>query len=296
MKKILITGANSYIGTAFEQYMLQWPDKYQVDTMDMVDGSWREKSFSGYDCIYHVAGIAHADYGKISPEKAKLYYAVNRDLAVETAQKAKAEGVGQFIFMSSAIIYGESAPIGKTKLITGQTPPAPANSYGDSKLQAELGLMPLEDDCFKVVILRPPMIYGPGSKGNYPILAKMARKLPLFPAVKNQRSMLYIGNLVEFVRLMVEHEERGIFWPQNPVYSNTSELVRMIAAANGKRIWMVPGFSWALKLLSHGTPLVNKAFGNLQYDMALSRYPHDYQHYTLEASIEATEAMQKGSV
>lgn len=289
MKKILITGANSYIGTAFETYLSQWPQKYQVDTVDMVDGTWRDRSFAGYDCVYHVAGIAHADHGKISAEKAALYYAVNRDLAVETARKAKAEGVGQFIFMSSAIVYGDSAPIGKTKLITRQTPPAPSGSYGDSKLQAELGLMPLDDEDFKVVILRPPMIYGAGSKGNYPILAKMARKLPLFPAVKNQRSMLYIGNLVEFVRLMVENEERGIFWPQNPTCSNTSELVAMIARAHGKKIWLVSGFSWALKLLGHLTPLVNKAFGNLQYDPSLSQYPENYHLYTLEASIEATE-------
>ena len=107
MKKILITGANSYIGTSFEKYMAQWPDKYQVDTLDMIDGSWREKSFAGYDCVFHVAGIAHSDNGKISTEKAKLYYAVNTDLTVETAKKAKAEGVKQFIFMSSAIVYGE---------------------------------------------------------------------------------------------------------------------------------------------------------------------------------------------
>lgn len=101
MKKILITGANSYIGTSFEKYMSQWSDEYQIDTLDMIDGSWREKDFNGYDCIYHVAGIAHSDNGKISAEKAKLYYTVNTNLTVEVAEKAKVEGVKQFIFMSS---------------------------------------------------------------------------------------------------------------------------------------------------------------------------------------------------
>ena len=104
MKRILITGANSYIGTSFEKYLEKWPEKYQVDTVDMIDGSWREKDFSGYDVVYHVAGIAHSDNGKISPEREKLYYAVNTTLAVETAKKAKAEGVKQFIFMSSASV------------------------------------------------------------------------------------------------------------------------------------------------------------------------------------------------
>jgi len=289
MKKILITGANSYIGMSFEKYMSQWPDRYQVDTVDMIDGSWRDKDFSGYDVVYHVAGIAHSDSGNISPERAKLYYAVNSDLTVETAKKAKADGVTQFIFMSSAIVYGESAPIGKQKMITADTPVSPANSYGDSKVQAENGILPLNDDQFKVVVLRPPMIYGPGSKGNYPILAKLARKLPVFPVVNNSRSMLYIDNLMEFVRLMVENEEEGIFWPQNKEYSNTSELVALIAAAHGKRILMLQGFGWALKLLGHFTALVNKAFGSLSYAQEMSVYREDYCKVSLADSIKITE-------
>lgn len=289
MKKILITGANSYIGTSFEQYVEQWPDKYQVDTVDMIDGTWREKSFAGYDCVFHVAGIAHSDTGNVSPERQAFYYKINTDLAIETAQKAKADGVGQFIFMSSAIVYGDSAPLGKQKRITRDTPVSPANFYGDTKVQAEKGILPLSDERFKVVILRPPMIYGPGSKGNYPTLSKLAQKLPLFPAVDNQRSMLYIGNLVEFVRLMVENEEQGIFWPQNSEYSNTSELVKLIAQNHDKKIVAVPGFTWALKGLSHVTGLVNKAFGSLSYDMDMSEYSSEYRKYTLEESIAETE-------
>ena len=97
--------------------------------------------------------------------------------------------------MSSAIVYGNSAPIGKSKTITKDTPVSPANCYGDSKVQAENGIRPLDDESFRVVILRPPMIYGKGSKGNYPLLAKLAQKTPVFPYVKNMRSMLYIENL-----------------------------------------------------------------------------------------------------
>ena len=288
MKKILITGAGSYIGTSFEKYMVQHTGN-QVDTVDMIDGSWREKDFSGYDAVFHVAGIAHSDNGKISPEKAKLYYAVNTNLTIETAKKAKAEGVKQFIFMSSAIVYGESAKIGKTKVITKDTPASPANSYGDSKLQAENGIKPLSDENFKVVILRPPMIYGPGSKGNYPILSKLAQKLPVFPKVHNQRSMLYIENLVEFVRLMIENEEQGLFWPQNAEYSNTTELVNLIARAHGKKMWIIPGMTWALKLLSRCTGLVNKAFGSLCYEQSMSEYKQNYIRVNLEESVRKSE-------
>lgn len=289
MKKVLITGANSYIGTSVESYLNQWEDRYLVDTVDMIDGSWRQKNFEGYDTVFHVAGIAHADTGKISEERKALYYKVNTQLTVETAKKAKAEGVKQFIFMSSAIVYGESAPIGKTKMISQDTPVSPANCYGDSKVQAENGIMPLNDDTFKVVILRPPMIYGKGSKGNYPILSKLARKMPVFPLVKNQRSMLYVENLAEFVRLMIDNEESGIFWPQNREYSNTSEMVRMIAKAYGKRMILIPCLVWALKLMSHVTGLVNKAFGSLCYEESMSSYRCTYQKYSLEESIMMTE-------
>lgn len=290
MKRILITGANSYIGTSFEKYLeANYPENYVVDTVDMIDGAWRERDFSGYDSVFHVAGIAHSDNGKITKEKEALYYAVNTDLTVETATKAKADGVRQFVFMSSAIVYGESAPIGKAKTITRDTPVSPANVYGDSKVQAENGIRPLADEGFQVVVLRPPMIYGKGSKGNYPTLAKMARKLPFFPYVKNERSMLYIENLCEFVRLMVENEEQGTFWPQNAEYTNTSEMVKFIGETCGKKVRLVKGMTWILKIMSHVTGLVNKAFGNLSYDMSLSEYRADYRKKSLKDSIKETE-------
>ncbi|MBE7046073.1 MAG: NAD-dependent epimerase/dehydratase family protein [Ruminococcaceae bacterium] len=289
MKKILITGAGSFIGTSFEEYIKNFGDKYHVDTVDMIDGSWRDMDMSGYDTVFHVAGLAHSDVGNVTDEVKKKYYAVNTDLTIETATKAKKDGVKQFVFMSSAIVYGDSAPVGKKKVITKDTHVNPANFYGDSKVQAEKGIFPLEDDNFRVAILRPPMIYGKGSKGNYPILSKFARKLPFFPYVENERSMLYVGNLVEFVRLVIENNESGIFHPQNKEYTNTSHMVSLIAKACGKKIIMIKGFGWAIKLMSHITGLVNKAFGNLSYDMELSEYKEDYCIYSLEESIKLTE-------
>ena len=291
MKKILITGAGSYIGTWVERYLNKWPEQYAVDTLDMQDPAWRETSFAGYDSIFHVAGIAHSDVGNISEEQRSLYYRVNTDLAVETAEKARAEGAGQFIFMSSAIVYGPSAGLGETKRITARTPLAPENCYSDSKAKAEAGILPLSNDSFRVVVLRPPMIYGPGSKGNYPVLAKLARKLPVFPLVENERSMLYVENLAEFVRLMIENREAGIFWPQNGEYANTSRMARQIARAHGKKLILIPGFTWALKLLGKATPLVEKAFGSMSYDMAISEYRENYRVKTYVESIMETEGI-----
>ena len=288
MKKVLITGANSYIGTSFENYVMQCRD-YQIDTVDMIDSTWRDKSFSEYNSVFHVAGIAHSDTGRVSEERKQFYYQINTDLTIETAKKAKADGVGQFIFMSSAIVYGDSAPIGKPKRITRDTPVAPANFYGDSKVQAENGLLKLADESFHVVILRPPMIYGKGSKGNYPQLSKFAQKLPFFPNIENERSMLYIGNLTEFVKLMIDNNESGIFYPQNAEYVVTSEMVNAIAQAHGKKIRLVKGTTVPLKAMSHVTGLVNKAFGNLSYDMSMSEYKENYRKFSFEESIRQTE-------
>ena len=290
MKRVLITGANSYIGTSFEKYVKEnYPNDYTVDTIDMIGGSWRNMSFAGYDSVFHVAGIAHSDSGKISEEKARLYYSINTDLTIETAKKAKADGVKQFVFMSSAIVYGDSAPIGRQKIITKDTPVSPSNCYGDSKVQAENGIRPLSGDKFKVVILRPPMIYGKGSKGNYPLLSKIAKKTPIFPYVDNQRSMLYIENLCEFVRLMIENEEQGLFWPQNAEYSNTSELVKMIGEVNDKKVILIKGVTWALKIMRHFTSLVDKAFGNMSYDFNMSEYRLKYCICDKVESIVRTE-------
>ncbi len=288
-KKILITGANSYIGTSVEKWLKQWPEEYEVDTIDMVDGSWRKKNFSGYDSVFHVAGIAHADVGHVSEETKAFYYKINTELAIETAQKAKKEGVGQFIFMSSIIVYGDSASMGKKKIITKETTPHPGNFYGDSKLQAEKGILKLKDHSFKTVVLRPPMIYGGGSKGNYPLLVKIAKKSPVFPKIQNERSMLYIKNLCEFVRLMIQNQEDGIFFPQNREYVQTSQMVKLIGVAYKKRIYFTQLFNPILRLLGKTSGkaggMVNKAFGNLVYERMLSDYKEDYRVYSLEESI-----------
>ena len=284
MKKILITGANSYIGTSFEKWVAQWPDKYSVDTVDMKDGSWKEKDFSQYNVVFHVAGIAHVSS---DPKMEDLYYKVNRDLTIEAAKKAKAEGVKQFIFMSSIIVYGDSSST--KRVISRETVPTPSNFYGNSKLQAEEGITPLESDDFKVTILRPPMIYGKGSKGNYPRLAKLATKLPVFPDIENERSMLLIDYLCEYIRLMVDNEESGLFFPQNKEYVKTSEMVRLIAEAHGKKVRLVKWMNWLIRL-TFGIGVVNKAFGNLVYEQSLSDYDKaNYRIRDLRESILKTE-------
>ncbi|MBN2259280.1 MAG: NAD-dependent epimerase/dehydratase family protein [Clostridiales bacterium] len=284
MKRVRITGKNSYIGTSLENWLMREPSKYKVDTVDMKDGSWKEKDFSQYDIVFHVAGIAHVSS---DPKMEDFYYKVNRDLTIETAEKAKAEGVKQFIFMSSIIVYGDSS-ISK-RVIHKNTVPTPSNFYGNSKLQAEEGIKDLETDDFKIVVLRPPMIYGKGSKGNYPRLASMAKKIPMFPDIDNERSMLHIDNLCEFIKVMIDYEETGLYFPQNKEYVKTSELVRIIAEVHGNKIWMTKLFNPVLRLM-FGIGIVNKVFGNLVYEKSMSDYDKaNYRIRTFRESIKLTE-------
>ena len=281
MKKILITGANSYIGTSFERWMKQY-DGYQIDAVDMMDGKWKTADFTKYDTVFHVAGLAHSDP---KPEMRDLYYKVNTDLAVETAEYAKEHGVKQFIFMSSIIVYGSN-----NTYIDKNTVPTPKNFYGDSKLQADIRLHELQSEDFNVVSIRPPMIYGKGSKGNYPRLSALAKKTPVFPRMKNQRSMLHIDNLCELIRLMIDNNEHGIFYPQNREYVSTAELVRAIAELNGKKIIMLPWFDPLLKALSNKVKTFNKLFGDLVYDKSMSAYNGwSYCVNNFEESIRKTE-------
>ncbi len=284
MKKVLITGKNSYIGTSLENCLMRESSNFLVKVLDMHGRKWEAVNFADYDTVFHVAGIAHTSS---DPKMESLYYEINRDLTIKTAEKAKKEGVKQFIFMSSILVYGDVRR--KDGLITKNTQPLPVNFYGKSKLQAEEGIKRLESESFKVLILRPPMIYGKDSKGNYPRLAKFAKRTPIFPNIKNERSMLYIGNLCEFIKQVILKEEGGMFFPQNKEYVNTSKLVQEIAEVQGKKIKLTTAFNFLIKG-AFWIKAIKKVFGNLIYDKSMSRYPGiNYQIYSFQESIKRTE-------
>lgn len=287
MKHILITGAGSRVGMCFEKWMSQWPEKYHIETLDMTKDEWREFDFSGFDSVYHVSGIAHVT---LDPSMEGLFYRVNRDLTIETATVAKKAGVKQFIFMSSGIVYGDSSDVGVPLNIDKNTKPNPANFYGNSKLQAEEGLKKMEDESFKVVIIRSPALYGIGMKSHYNNLSDFANKHQIFPKVDNQRSMLYNKNLAEFVRLMIENEESGTFWPQNKEYTSTAGIIKDVATFHGRRMTLIPVPMFAVKLGAKMVPALKKAFGNFAYDQSMSEYKQEYRLFSYEESIMEIES------
>ncbi|MBU7554184.1 NAD-dependent epimerase/dehydratase family protein [Pediococcus ethanolidurans] len=292
MKKVLITGKTSYIGRSFKAYIERnYPNEFQVDSISVRGEKWRRYDFSKYDVVLQLAGKAHADVKNVSKQEQQEYYVINKDLAKEVAIKYKRErhGFSQFIYFSSIIVYGT----GENK-ITANTKPNPDNFYGDSKIQAEHALMELVSENFQILIIRPPMVYGPGSRGNFQTLVKLALKLPFFPKINNSRSMIYVDNLSEFIRrLVLSKSKTNRYFPQNLNYVNTSNLVKQIRAEENKKTLLVIGFNGLLKLLlNKNTALsryLDKAFGTLVYDKSLSETTkiklEDYQNTDFYKSV-----------
>lgn len=281
MKKVLITGAGSYVGESVRKYITENTDEILVDVIDTFGNNWKAADYSQYDCIYHVAGIAHVN---ADPKLEQLYYKVNRDLTIEIATYAKKNGVKHFVFMSSMIVFHESKKL-ISEVVTKDTEPKPNGFYGDSKLQAENGLRQLVDENFKVCILRPPMIYGPNSKGNFIRLVHLAQKTPVFPKWHNKRSMLYIDNLGEFVKQAILRELDGIFYPQNKELADTVEIVQYFAKKNNHRIWVSKLFNPFLWFGSFFLQSLNKMFATYYYDPLMSKVDFDYQLISQEESF-----------
>lgn len=261
MKKILITGANSYIGTSFEKYIKEnYPNDFQIDTLDTMDQNWKEYDFSNYDSILHVAGIAHQ---KETKENAHLYYEINRDLAISVANKAKESNVKQFIFMSSMSVYGLDH---SNELITVDTPTNPKTNYGKSKLEAEQALIKLQTNDFKIAIVRPPMVYGEGCPGNMTKLLNAVRKFHVFPTIKNERSSISIRKLCNDIFSIIDTQKSSIFLPQNSEYMCTSKIVRETMKKENVFVIYLSLFNPLIKLMIGKVGLITKVFGDLKYD------------------------------
>jgi len=240
--KILVTGTNGYISKSFAAYS-------QAEQISL-RGEWQKKSFVGYDAIVHAAGLVHQ---KETRRNQYDYYIVNRDLAFEVAKKAKVEGIGQFVLLSSISVYGLSYGT-----ITADTLPKPTSNYGRSKLAAESLISSLEDENFSVAILRPPMVYGTDCPGNYSRLRTLVKFAPFFPDYENARSVVSIENLCAIILDIVKSRKSGLFFPQDEYPLSTRDMALNIAVEQGKHLRLTRAFNWLLPLFNK-----SKLFGNL---------------------------------
>lgn len=267
MKRILITGKTGYIATKLRLFFDAWEEKnpgsYMVEQISVRDNNWEKFDFSRYHVLIHAAGIVHR---KDEVNLEKVYYQINKDLTKKLAEKAKREGVNQFIFISTMSIYGMD-----TGKICTNTKPAPKSFYGKSKWEAECELQQMVCDEFKICIVRPAMVYGEGCKGNYCLLEKLACILPVFPLIENQRSMLHIDKLCYMIRIKIEENSQGVYLLQDDAYANTSRMVQKIAKEHGKYIWISKIFNPVVYLalicpVKKVRVAAQKAFGTLIYE------------------------------
>lgn len=283
MKKIVILGKDSYIGEALYSWLSKDTEKFSVDIISTLNYKWKDFDFSEYDIAINLAGIAHIN--KMTDDMKELFFSINRDLTIEIGSYLKEHGIKYMLHFSSMNVYGDYC-----ECVTSRLDVCPTSFYGESKLQGDIGLKQLEDENFKVGYIRPPFVYGKGCKGNYNIISKIAKKLPVFPDYVNKKSMIYIDNLCEFVRLLVENEDTGYFTPQNRELVSTTELVRVIAKCNGRNIWFTRLFNWGIPIGKKIVSKVRKAFSNDCYSLELSDYYNfEYCVVTFEESVRRTE-------
>ncbi len=294
-RKVLLTGEQGYIVTCLEKWLVKQEGIEgksagrisEIKKISLRGEAWRQMDFSGYDCIVHLAGLAHGR----EKQEGKDFAAINTALTEELAQKAKKEGVGHFVFISTMAVYGAEDSLKRSAVINECTPLAPLTAYGKSKLAAEKALADVAatQSGFTLALIRPPMVYGPGCPGNYQSLRKLVLKAKVFPRYDKARSMIFIDNLCELIRLVIVNRSAGIFTPQNREYVQTWQMAMEIGRNNGVNIWcssllnplirIVSGIAGSLPGSSAARIADNlaKVFGSLVYDKSLSSH-FDYRY------------------
>jgi len=278
--KILILGENSFIGNSYQKYSgFKDCDKVSLKQHNLEDFDFKE-----YDTILHFPAIVHQS-SKIPYEK---YRDVNTNLAYRTAKKAKNDGVRQFIFFSTIRIYGEYTP--GNVVWDESTEPSPTDNYGRSKLEAENKLRPLSDSDFHIVILRIPMVYGPGNRGNINKMISLIDKFQIAPFsdINNERNVLYIKNLVEFLDQVILQSKEGTFLVTDPDTVSTTKIARTISKYLNKKVILLPVPKPLRKLLKHFWKAgYYKVFGNLKLDSTTSYKIINFQPgYTFDQGMK----------
>lgn len=252
---------------------------------------WRSV-LSGCDTVLHLAARVH-QMNDAAPDAMALYRSVNVDGTINLARQAEAAGVRRFVFVSSVKVNGETS-VGKP--FSAGDIPAPADAYSLSKWEAEQQLLAMRGSSMEIVVVRPPLIYGPGVGANFLQLMKAVRLgLPLpLGAVHSSRSLIGIDNLVDFLILCLLHpdaaEKTWMISDQHDV--RVPELVRMIAAAMGKPARLLPVPLWLLTAgagLAGKTPMMRRLTDPLLVDARPATLELGWRPpVTMEAGIRRT--------
>jgi nucleoside-diphosphate-sugar epimerase len=228
MTKILVTGANSFIGTNF----LKYSENRQNREISLFDVNPEEIDFNEVDVVLHLAAIVH-HFDRISVQE---YFHINKDLAIRVAEQSKNSSVKHFIFLSTVKVFG--------KFLPGSDPWKedfhcfPDDNYGKSKYEAEIALRNLENTDFTVSIIRTPIVYGPGVKANMLKLIHLIEKFSVLPFanVINNRHYTYIENLIGYIDRIIKIRASGTFIAMDDSGLSTSDLVKYLAEFLNRKI------------------------------------------------------------
>ncbi|MBC9875430.1 NAD-dependent epimerase/dehydratase family protein [Macrococcoides bohemicum] len=277
-KHTLITGTQGYVGNQLSKYLES--KSYNVDKLSVRNDAWQSIGFSKYEVIIHLAAIVNNNEPNADM---KRYMDINYKITKQLADKAKAEGVKQFIFFSTMAVFGLEGKVGENEVITKETILNPKTEYGISKLKADQYLTSIQDDSFVVSIIRPPMIYGKDAPGNFTKLKKYAEYIPFYLNIKNERSAIYIENLEKCIFDIIVKRMPGIYYPTDKDSFKTNEVIKTIRQINNKRSFGIPvpkSLYPALRKVS----LLNKLYGNLTYDKSM-QYNDTEQFSDLASSL-----------
>jgi UDP-glucose 4-epimerase len=254
--RILITGKNSYIGNSFKNFLKDKP-QYQVDEISVREDSWKSVSFKGYDVIIHLAALVHKNERKYT---LKDYQKVNVELTIDIANKAIDEGVSKFIFLSTMAVYG------KAKVINKGTALNPITNYGITKLHAEekLNLL-VKKSNLTLTIIRPPMIYGSGAKGNPNLIEKLSKLSCVFPESLNRKSFLSMDKLSQIIFENLSNTKNNTIHPKDSNNQTTYQLFKYYRSIQNKKSYPMKIIGSILRALTF-IGFINKVFGDLYYD------------------------------
>jgi UDP-glucose 4-epimerase len=254
--RILITGKNSYIGGSFINFLKTIPD-HQVDEISVRDDNWKTIPFKNYEVIIHLAALVHKNERKFT---LKEYEKVNVELTINIAKKAIAENVSKFIFFSTMAVFG------KAKAINKDTSLNPITKYGITKLKTEEKLKALvKKSDMSLTIIRPPMVYGIGAKGNPNLIERLSKFISVFPEAYNRKSFLSIENLNRLLLEELKDEHNKTIHPQDPYYQSTFQLFKFYRTILKKQSYPLKILGFFLKKLTF-LGFINKIFGDLYYD------------------------------
>ena len=256
--KVIVTGANGFVGTRFMQYNQA---RFQLEPLSLRSVDWSKVNLAGIDAVVHLAGKAHDMHSTNDAE----YFEINYDLTKKLADKAREQGVPHFIYISTVKVYGDE----DREVLNEQSDCHPEDAYGKSKLQAELYLRSIENNQFRVAIVRPPLVYGPGVKGNLiRVLGLAGTNLPLpFARTANKRSMVYLDNLVELLNSILEKRSSGTFVAGDEHTVSTEELIAEIRRAMHKKPRLISIPALARSILRKLKPAFYKRlFGSFVID------------------------------